>query len=39
MLKQYLSNSGTAIMGSAIAEGEDRAKDAIVSALDSPLVK
>ena len=33
-----LSNSGTAIMGSAIAEGENRAKDAIVSALDSPLL-
>jgi len=33
-----LSNSGTAIMGSAIAEGTTRAKDAIISALDSPLL-
>ncbi len=38
MLKQYCHNSGTAIMGSAIAEGENRAKEAIVSALDSPLL-
>lgn len=36
--KTVLSNSGTAIMGSAMAEGEDRAKDAIVAALDSPLL-
>jgi cell division protein FtsZ len=36
--KTVLSNSGTAIMGSAKAEGENRAKDAIVSALDSPLL-
>jgi cell division protein FtsZ len=36
--KTVLSNSGTAIMGSAMAEGEERAKDAIVSALDSPLL-
>lgn len=36
--KTVLSNSGTAIMGSAIAEGENRAKDAIVDALDSPLL-
>jgi len=36
--KTVLSNSGTAIMGSAIAEGETRAKDAIISALDSPLL-
>lgn len=36
--KTVLSNSGTAIMGSAIAEGENRAKDAIISALDSPLL-
>lgn len=36
--KTVLSNSGTAIMGSAKAEGETRAKDAIVSALDSPLL-
>ncbi|WP_298392744.1 cell division protein FtsZ [Flavobacterium sp.] len=36
--KTVLANSGTAIMGSAIASGENRAKDAIVSALDSPLL-
>jgi cell division protein FtsZ len=36
--KTVLSNSGTAIMGSATAEGENRAKVAIVSALDSPLL-
>ncbi|GGD13741.1 cell division protein FtsZ [Flavobacterium orientale] len=36
--KTVLSNSGTAIMGSAIASGETRAKDAIISALDSPLL-
>lgn len=36
--KTVLSNSGTAIMGSAVASGLDRAKDAIVNALDSPLL-
>ena len=36
--KTVLSNSGTAIMGSATAIGENRAKEAIVSALDSPLL-
>ena len=36
--KTVLSNSGTAIMGSAEASGENRAKEAIVSALDSPLL-
>ncbi len=36
--KTVLSDSGTAIMGSAIASGETRAKDAIVEALDSPLL-
>ena len=36
--KTVLANSGTAIMGSATAEGENRAKDAIKSALDSPLL-
>lgn len=36
--KTVLSNSGTAIMGSAMASGETRAKDAIVDALDSPLL-
>lgn len=36
--KTVLSNSGTAIMGSSVAAGENRAKDAIISALDSPLL-
>ncbi len=36
--KTVLSNSGTAIMGSATATGESRAKEAIVAALDSPLL-
>jgi cell division protein FtsZ len=36
--KTVLSNSGTAIMGSAKAQGENRAKEAIISALDSPLL-
>jgi cell division protein FtsZ len=36
--KTVLSNSGTAIMGSATATGDNRAKEAIISALDSPLL-
>lgn len=36
--KTVLSNSGTAIMGSAKEEGKDRAKTAIIKALDSPLL-
>ena len=36
--KTVLSNSGTAIMGSAIASGASRANDAIIKALDSPLL-
>lgn len=36
--KTVLSNSGTAIMGSADATGSGRAKEAIVNALDSPLL-
>ncbi|RAV30686.1 cell division protein FtsZ [Sinomicrobium soli] len=36
--KTVLSNSGTAIMGSAAATGGSRAQDAIVKALDSPLL-
>ncbi|MES2747102.1 MAG: cell division protein FtsZ [Bacteroidota bacterium] len=36
--KTVLANSGTAIMGSAVATGENRAKEAIISALDSPLL-
>ena len=36
--KTVLSNSGTAIMGSATASGASRATDAIMKALDSPLL-
>ena len=36
--KTVLSDSGTAIMGSAIASGTSRAQEAIVQALDSPLL-
>jgi cell division protein FtsZ len=36
--KTVLSNSGTAIMGSALASGKSRAQDAIRKALDSPLL-
>ena len=36
--KTVLSNSGTAIMGSANASGASRAQDAITKALDSPLL-
>ena len=36
--KTVLENSGTAIMGSAEASGENRAMDAIVRSLDSPLL-
>jgi cell division protein FtsZ len=36
--KTVLANSGTAIMGSAMAMGDNRAKEAIVGALDSPLL-
>ncbi|GAA4317574.1 cell division protein FtsZ [Pontixanthobacter gangjinensis] len=36
--KTVLSNSGTAIMGSAQASGANRATDAIMKALDSPLL-
>ncbi|PIB38468.1 cell division protein FtsZ [Maribacter sp. 4G9] len=36
--KTVLSNSGTAIMGSAIASGSARANEAIMKALDSPLL-
>lgn len=36
--KTVLSDSGTAIMGSATASGASRAKEAIGSALDSPLL-
>jgi len=36
--KTVLSKSGTAIMGSATAIGDNRAKKAITAALDSPLL-
>ena len=36
--KTVLENSGRAIMGSATASGENRAKEAIIAALDSPLL-
>jgi len=36
--KTVLSNSGTAIMGSSIASGANRANEAISKALDSPLL-
>jgi cell division protein FtsZ len=36
--KTVLSNSGSAIMGSSTATGDNRAKEAIISALDSPLL-
>jgi len=36
--RTVLADSGTAIMGTGIANGENKAKDAIVGALDSPLL-
>ncbi|WP_375238257.1 cell division protein FtsZ [Aurantibacter sp.] len=36
--KTVLSNSGTAIMGSATSDGPNRALEAITKALDSPLL-
>ena len=36
--KTVLSNSGTAIMGSSTASGTNRANEAIMKALDSPLL-
>ncbi|MGB5645625.1 MAG: cell division protein FtsZ [Muriicola sp.] len=36
--KTVLSNSGTAIMGSSMASGSSRATEAIMTALDSPLL-
>ena len=36
--KTVLSNSGSAIMGSALAEGANRAQECIVKSLDSPLL-
>jgi cell division protein FtsZ len=37
-VKTVLFDSGTAIMGSSISSGDNRAKEAIVAALDSPLL-
>lgn len=37
-VQTVMSNSGVAIMGSAIAEGENRALEAIQQALNSPLL-
>ena len=36
--RKVLENSGTAVMGQAEAEGENRAIEAVVAALDSPLL-
>lgn len=36
--KTVLSNSGTAIMGSSTSVGQNRAQEAIMNALDSPLL-
>lgn len=36
--KTVLADSGTAIMGSSIASGPNKAQDAIMTALDSPLL-
>ncbi len=36
--KTVLTNSGTAIMGSASSSGSNRAQEAIIKALDSPLL-
>ncbi len=36
--KTVLANSGTAIMGSAVSNGVNRAKEGIIAALDSPLL-
>ena len=36
--KTVLYNSGTAIMGSSVSSGENRAKEGIIAALDSPLL-
>jgi cell division protein FtsZ len=37
-VKTVMSNSGVAIMGSAVADGDDRAKKAVEGALHSPLL-
>ena len=37
-VKTAVQNSGNAIMGSAVAEGENRATNAVEKALSSPLL-
>ncbi len=37
-IETVMKNSGVAIMGSAVAEGEDRALESVRKALDSPLL-
>ena len=37
-VRTVLENSGTAIMGSAVVGGENRAKNSVTQALDSPLL-
>jgi cell division protein FtsZ len=39
MIRTVMNDSGVAIMGNAIAEGEDRALRAVEGALASPLLK
>lgn len=36
--RTVLADSGTAIMGTGVASGENKAKEAIIGALDSPLL-
>ncbi len=36
--RTVLKESGTAVMGSAVSVGENRAKEAVIQALDSPLL-
>ena len=36
--KTVVSNSGTAIMGSSVTSGSNRANEAVIKALDSPLL-
>mgnify|MGYP003328287285 CR=1 FL=1 len=36
--RKVLENSGTAVMGQAKVEGENRAVEAVIQALDSPLL-
>ncbi len=38
-IKSIMSNAGSALMGTGEAEGEDRARMAVESAIDSPIVE